>query len=1217
MTSATALRATKAPVRDAPSPEPSESTTCSYCGKVWPTPAALGKHLIEDHAPGTRGVDAEPAEPEPRLPDELTQFQPEGVQGLLSFDEERLLARTLRGNGPEAGDARRIFVERNQGLVVSIAKRYLNWGLPLVDLTQDGNVGLIRAVDRFDPERGIRFSTYATWWIAQAIRRSLIDTARLVRVPSNVLDVAAKARRMMRDNPSLDVDEIAEAIGIEPVKVAEAIGFMGAHSISMESGDRNGDGRGTLGSELSSPEEPTRHLDPQETERLLDGLPTRHRHVIVRRFGLDGRPPAELEAVGRELRLTRERVRQIEAQALAYLRKHRVKEGAGGDLSLDLSTAPPLRVRQAKARAYEADPNAAPKDRPAERRTPLPHQEEALAAILPELEVSGRATAVMACGTGKTLVGAWAFQRSGGRTALVLAPSLGLLRQTLREWTAHDAADRYLCVCGDATVRDQGEIAMSAQDLGIPVTTDPHEVRRALFDARGRTAVVCTYQSARALGAGLPPGFSFDMAVFDEAHRTAGERDRNFSFGLLDTQIAARRRLFMTATPRGVPPDGSDEGPFSMDDERVYGRRVYELGLSEAIARGIVCDYRIVIAVVTEADVAGALRGDPGMISKGVAHARRAAHAEAFARAVQDCGAAKIITFHDSVAAAERFAFSRRLRQDLLPEGFQSYHVNGRMTAGDRQAVLSMFESASASIITNARCLTEGIDVPAVDMVAFMSPRRSPVDIIQAIGRALRKAPGKSVGYVLLPILVDGNGDPVSGAKECREVTRVIQGIRSQDMDLDRRVRMAAFDKGSGVRADREALDGRLVIAGSEALPEAVRNAITTKILSPDGASWDEMFGRLLAFRRSHGTLKATKSEAGRQLMDWIAEQRRARRRRRLSDRQVKLLDAVEFPWEPNKGTSDSTWMEKYALVRKFHQEGDRDLRGADEKLRLWATVQRGRRKKGLLEARRARLLDAIGFKWSKSERRLLRPREFSRERAEIGTIRVRRDFTNGRDVEVRWIKVSDDGPEAARWKPYARWWWEKNRGPVPAGMGVIHKNGDSMDDSPANLMVGTAADRIRLAHINDPEMSQRNMRTVHEGCAKWNREQGKQSRFRNIVKNAWYPAVPALKVVLNVPFRKRIGVFRAFGVDVSRMSKNGHGPEVRRAAKASGIRPVSSSEMTAEPYLSYARVDVDLGLANPEAAGRNALDRVRAVMESPLWRRAKAAAELDVHERK
>jgi len=142
-------------------------------------------------------------------------------------------------------------------------------------------------------------------------------------------------------------------------------------------------------------------------------------------------------------------------------------------------------------------------------------------------------------------------------------------------------------------------------------------------------------------------------------------------------------------------------------------------------------------------------------------------------------------------------------------------------------------------------------------------------------------------------------------------------------------------------------------------------------------------------------------------------------------------------------------------------------------------------------------------------------------------------------------------------------------------------------------------------------------MRTVHEGCAKWNREQGRKFRFRNIVRSSWYPAIPALGVVINVSFRKRTGVFRAFGVDISKIPKSGHGPEVARAIEASGIRPVSSAEMAAEPYRSYARVDVVLGLANPEAAGADAMDRMRAVMDSPLWRYAKAADALDVHERK
>jgi len=243
-----------------------------------------------------------------------------------------------------------------------------------------------------------------------------------------------------------------------------------------------------------------------------------------------------------------------------------------------------------------------------QRKTPLPHQAEALTDILAALREQDRAIALMACGTGKTLVALWTAERMDVRSVLVLVPSLALLGQTLHEWARETSwpALAHLCVCSDPAVKSDGdEIILRSSDLDFPVTTDSAQVRAFLaaeFD--GVKLVFSTYQSAHVVAAGIKPGETFDLAIFDEAHKTAGREGVHFGFALSDKNLAIRKRLFLTATPRHYDlrkrdREGDARLVYSMDAPEIYGPVAHELTFAEAARRGIICHYRVIISVVT------------------------------------------------------------------------------------------------------------------------------------------------------------------------------------------------------------------------------------------------------------------------------------------------------------------------------------------------------------------------------------------------------------------------------------------------------------------------------------------------------------------------------------------------------------------------------------------------------------------------------------------
>ena len=450
------------------------------------------------------------------------------------------------------------------------------------------------------------------------------------------------------------------------------------------------------------------------------------------------------------------------------------------------------------------------------RWEPLPHQQAAISNVLAGFKKHDRGRLIMACGTGKTLTSLWINEALGSRRTLLLVPSISLAQQSLKEWGRHAKEDfDCLVVCSDETVAsDRHDPALRyVADLGIKPTTHPDEIAAFLAKRRSRPAlVISTYQSCERVSRGQAKAMKwFDLAICDEAHRVVGHSESQFATVLHDKKIRARRRLFMTATPRYFTQRAKQRGEeqdielLSMDDETKFGPEFHVLTFHEAITakpKPLLTDYQVVVIGVTNPE-AKAWAADAKLIrtKDGLeTDARTLAAQIGLAKAIKQYDLRQIITFHRSIRRASRFvdgerhdslpAVIEKMRTANRPAGqLWARHVSGETAASKRASLLKELgdlPKGTRGLISNCACLGEGVDVPALDGVAFIDPKGSIVDIIQAVGRVMRKSPDKKIGTIIIPVFVDESEDADHALENSAfdPVWQVLKALRAHDRRL-------------------------------------------------------------------------------------------------------------------------------------------------------------------------------------------------------------------------------------------------------------------------------------------------------------------------------------------------------------------------------------------------------------------------------------------------
>ena len=613
-----------------------------------------------------------------------------------------------------------------------------------------------------------------------------------------------------------------------------------------------------------------------------------------------------------------------------------------------------------------------------------PHQKKAIKEVTKKLERRGQL--LMACGTGKTLTGQRIAEKLESKSTLVLLPSLLLLSKTVKDWVSEREQDFiFLPVCSDKSVTKQtDEIAISDSELCFRSTTDTKEIVKFLKRSENKV-IFSTYQSSPQIAEAfkkhrLKP---FDLILADEAHRCAGKISSEYSTVLSEDLIPAHKRLFMTATPRMYTSNlrkkakDADIEIASMDDEAVFGPVLHHLTFGQAIANDppLLTDYRVLVVGVNDAmckemvETRAFVKTESGVEDD----ARSIATQLGLSKAVKDYDLKRVISFHSRVNLARDFAssfleFQRDLKSKHKPKGKITYsHVSGVMPTSERSKklrALGNLDDEDRYLLGNARCLSEGVDVPALDGVAFVDPRRSEIDIIQAVGRAIRLSDDKETGTIIIPVFISDSDDPdeVLSTSEFDQVWKVVNALRSHDESLGEM--LDQFRVRLGRKRTVSFKNTKIVLDLPERMSDEFVEAFETKLVETTTASWEFWFGLLLEYKAEFGDCLVPQKKAyqGKKLGIWVNTQRT--NKETLSPERILRLDKLGFVWD----VLTEQWEENFHTLVAYKAEfGDClvPLGKAYQGKKLGSWVVNQRTIKETLSPERIQRLDDLGFVWN------------------------------------------------------------------------------------------------------------------------------------------------------------------------------------------------------------------------------------------------------------
>ena len=620
-------------------------------------------------------------------------------------------------------------------------------------------------------------------------------------------------------------------------------------------------------------------------------------------------------------------------------------------------------------------------------KIPFPHQKDAIKNTVKGLKENKRGQLIMACGSGKTITAQRIDEELESKLTLVLVPSLLLVQQTLKSWREETRKDFLsMAVCSDDTVTNDSAVG-KVSDLSIPVTTDSKEIKEFL-KLKGRKVIFSTYQSSSKIAKAIKgTKYKFDLVIADEAHRLAGTVDKEYGSVLQKNALPSKHYLFMTATPRiftaNVQKTASERGVevYSMDDETIFGKQLHDYSFADAIRDGVLTDYRVVVVGVDDPMLADMIDQRELVRAGDIdTDAKTLASHIGLAKAMRDYKLNRVISFHSRIKSAKTFAEQHpKIREWMKEPNIKSTNlttltISGQDSSDARKRVLDQLkevDSNSQGLVTNARCLTEGVDVPTLDGIAFIDPRASQVDIVQAVGRAIRRGGDeKKFGYIVIPIFFSQKDidEEVINESAFKPIWDVINALKSHDSKLsdeidEMRINLGRLKKPQEIS---EKVDWNLPKNLDSTFVEKINILVVEKTTSV----WDESYGAFLEFIAKYNHARPTRndiSETGINLGVWVENNRS--RKKFLSKERINKLEISHptWTWDPH----DDAWNQGFSYLGQYIKEfgncrvTQKYVNIAGFKLGLWVNGQRTNYRRKKLSSDRILLLENLHDTWS------------------------------------------------------------------------------------------------------------------------------------------------------------------------------------------------------------------------------------------------------------
>lgn len=636
-------------------------------------------------------------------------------------------------------------------------------------------------------------------------------------------------------------------------------------------------------------------------------------------------------------------------------------------------------------------------------------QKKAISNCLEKFKNHKKGKLIMACGTGKTYTSLRLNENKKFQNTLYIVPSISLIDQTLDSWLSYSNKSfipLVVCSAKDVLNKKDGNL-IDKSEIIIPPTTDPDKIIEFFkTNKKSKKVVFSTYQSlVKVILAQQKSNFIFDLTIFDEAHHTAGE-DNDFSIGLDDNKVKSKKKLFMTATPLIISEKRvqkfSDQGfnLYSMDNTDLYGPKdpFFKMPFNKAIDLKILANYKVIGLGLTKNDLGLHLFQKVKASNLGTTDIKDLASKIGLIKATEKYNLKRIITFHSNIDNAENYineeivtSLPNVIKIQKSKTKFYLDTINSRQNTGDRKRKLNTLKNIDldfpkhTGLITNCFCLGEGVDVPELDCVAFISEKHSPIEIVQAVGRAIRKPKQKdnkkNFGYIFIPLLVDKKEIDPNKINGFKTLIKVIKALRAHDEELSELIdTLKSYATKGEATLIRKFSDKINIILPKEIDTFEFAKNITTEIINFSADNFEVNFLKLKKYYEEHGNTEVKQNY----LIDpkfgvWVNSLRVLYKSNSLSNYKIEKLKSLKFRFDTKPVSNKIPWEENFKKLLSFYKVyGNSNVPRLDNKqikdkyskkfvkkyslLGFWVRNQRKKYKEDKLSKEQIQKLNSVDF---------------------------------------------------------------------------------------------------------------------------------------------------------------------------------------------------------------------------------------------------------------